>query len=68
MHEKFVGRDGVWAVEEEIYVRGSRTKGHGVAYPKAADLLHWMFMVLHWAVVGFGNGMVGSSHPKNHDW
>ena len=37
------------------------------AYPVAADLLHLMFRVLHWAVVGFGKETVGSFQSKKKD-
>lgn len=34
---------------------GSESRDHDGAYPVAAPLVHPMFMVLHWAVVGLGN-------------
>ena len=40
----------------------------GAGYPCALDLLHFMFILSHWAVVGFGSGRVGSFQSKKNDW
>ena len=47
---------------------GVRDQAQNTAYPVAADLLHLMFMVLHWAVVGFGKETVGSFQSKKKDY
>lgn len=40
----------------------------GAGYPVALDLLHFMLIFSHWAVVGIGSGRVGSSQLKKNDW
>ena len=42
-------------------------RDQGMAYPVAAPLPHLISMALHWAVVGFGNGTVGSFQLKEKD-
>ena len=46
----------------------SVVRNHDGTHPRAAPLAHLMFMVLHWAVVGLGNGAFGSFQSKKKDW
>ena len=38
--------------------------GRDTTHPGASALIHSIFRVSHWAVVGFGKGMVGSFQSK----
>lgn len=53
-------------LQKSGYWRASQDHDGG-AYPVAAPLPHLMFKVLHWAVVGFGKGRVGSFQSKKND-
>ena len=63
--EQCVGRDRIGAVKMRRLVGGSRVGE--TAYPVAELRLHSMFMVLHWAVVGFGNATPGTFQSKKND-
>ena len=65
MYEQFVGRNGARPMKSLIDTGCKRD--HESAYPVAVPRFHWMFMLSHWGVVGFGNGTVGSFHWKKND-